>query len=154
MRIGAPAMKSSCKSFKQISRWSSPAPATMCSPEFSSEVQTTNGSDLLRRFKPSTSFCKSCAFLTSTATAQLDLHCTSWFWSCEHGSWNGTSLDDVLVIKTRCYLLTYLELAQRNVLPWWRFSDRSSTSQSSCLERTNKRTFRQFFTGENAAWMV
>ena len=28
----APPMKSFCRSFRQISRWSSPAPATMCSP--------------------------------------------------------------------------------------------------------------------------
>merc|ERR1719192_1411973 len=52
---------SSSKSFRQISRWSSPAPAMMCSPD-SSIMHCTIGSDLARRFNPSTSLGKSCAF--------------------------------------------------------------------------------------------
>ncbi|CBI21765.3 unnamed protein product, partial [Vitis vinifera] len=60
-------MKSSCRSFKQISRWSSPAPAMMCSPD-SSILQTTIGSDLAKRFKPSTSLGRSDATLHCTAT--------------------------------------------------------------------------------------
>mmetsp|Transcript_10011 Transcript_10011/g.37140 ORF Transcript_10011/g.37140 Transcript_10011/m.37140 type:complete len:227 (-) Transcript_10011:1489-2169(-) len=67
MRISAPPMKSSCRSFKQISRCSSPAPATMCSP-VSSIKQRTMGSDLERRFNPSTSLGRSWEFLHSTAT--------------------------------------------------------------------------------------
>mmetsp|Transcript_1738 Transcript_1738/g.6049 ORF Transcript_1738/g.6049 Transcript_1738/m.6049 type:complete len:330 (+) Transcript_1738:455-1444(+) len=66
-RISAPFMKSSCRSLRQISRWSSPAPATMCSP-VSSIWHTTMGSDLERRFRPSTSLGRSCACLHSTAT--------------------------------------------------------------------------------------
>mmetsp|Transcript_10188 Transcript_10188/g.16303 ORF Transcript_10188/g.16303 Transcript_10188/m.16303 type:complete len:227 (+) Transcript_10188:701-1381(+) len=66
MRISAPPMKSSWRSFRQISRWSSPAPATMCSPVSSIE-HTTMGSDLDRRLSPSTSLGRSCEFLHSTA---------------------------------------------------------------------------------------
>ena len=58
MRISAPPMKSSCKSFKQISKCNSPAPATMCSPDSSIEHWTI-GSDLDNLFKPSTNFGKS-----------------------------------------------------------------------------------------------
>merc|ERR1719150_1275506 len=58
---------SSSKSFRQISRWSSPAPAMMCSPD-SSIMHCTMGSDLARRFRPSTSLGSSDGFLGSTAT--------------------------------------------------------------------------------------
>mmetsp|Transcript_8811 Transcript_8811/g.37259 ORF Transcript_8811/g.37259 Transcript_8811/m.37259 type:complete len:234 (-) Transcript_8811:1336-2037(-) len=67
MRISAPPMKSSCRSLRQISRCSSPAPATMCSP-VSSIWHSTMGSDLDRRLRPSTSLGRSCEFLHSTAT--------------------------------------------------------------------------------------
>ncbi len=53
--------------FTQISKWSSPAPATMCSPDSEIEV-CTHGSDFERRLRPSTSLGRSAAFLTSTAT--------------------------------------------------------------------------------------
>mmetsp|Transcript_13967 Transcript_13967/g.58324 ORF Transcript_13967/g.58324 Transcript_13967/m.58324 type:complete len:312 (-) Transcript_13967:1326-2261(-) len=66
-RICAPPMKSSCRSLRQISRWSSPAPAMMCSP-VSSIWHTTMGSDLARRLRPSTSLGRSEATLHSTAT--------------------------------------------------------------------------------------
>merc|ERR1719217_1583870 len=46
---------------------SSPQPATMCSPDSSIE-HCTSGSDLERRFSPSTSFGKSLGFLGCTAT--------------------------------------------------------------------------------------
>eukprot|EP01139_Manchomonas_bermudensis_P019047 Amastigsp_a676327_4345.p3 type:complete len:327 gc:universal Amastigsp_a676327_4345:366-1346(+) len=59
---------SSARSLRQISRWSSPAPATMCSPVASSEMQRTQGSDLERRLSPSTSLGRSEGFLGSTAT--------------------------------------------------------------------------------------
>lgn len=42
---------SSSRSFKQISRWSSPAPAMICSPD-SSIIHWTIGSDFARRFNP------------------------------------------------------------------------------------------------------
>mmetsp|Transcript_5770 Transcript_5770/g.15487 ORF Transcript_5770/g.15487 Transcript_5770/m.15487 type:complete len:226 (+) Transcript_5770:728-1405(+) len=67
MRISAPPMKSSWRSLRQISRWSSPAPATMCSP-VSSIWHWTMGSDLDRRLRPSTSLGRSWEFLHSTAT--------------------------------------------------------------------------------------
>src|SRR3954447_20225130 len=61
---GTPAWSSS-KSFRQISKCNSPAPATMCSPD--SEIMVkTQGSDLDNRLRPSTSFGRSLAFLTST----------------------------------------------------------------------------------------
>mmetsp|Transcript_11690 Transcript_11690/g.26214 ORF Transcript_11690/g.26214 Transcript_11690/m.26214 type:complete len:224 (-) Transcript_11690:926-1597(-) len=66
-RISAPPMKSSCRSFRQISRCSSPAPAMMCSP-VSSMWHWTMGSDLERRLSPSTSLGRSLATLHSTAT--------------------------------------------------------------------------------------
>mmetsp|Transcript_18273 Transcript_18273/g.35907 ORF Transcript_18273/g.35907 Transcript_18273/m.35907 type:complete len:220 (-) Transcript_18273:128-787(-) len=65
--MGAPPMKSSARSLRQISRCNSPAPATMCSPD-SSVWQRTRGSDLARRLRPSTSLGRSWGFLTSTAT--------------------------------------------------------------------------------------
>merc|ERR1719451_79830 len=65
--MGAPPMKSSWRSLRQISRWSSPAPAMMCSPVSSME-HTTMGSDLERRLSPSTSLGRSDATLHSTAT--------------------------------------------------------------------------------------
>merc|ERR1719505_290029 len=58
---------SSSKSFRQISRWSSPAPAMMCSPD-SSIMHCTIGSDLASRLRPSTSLGRSAGFLGSTAT--------------------------------------------------------------------------------------
>merc|ERR1712127_657929 len=58
---------SSSRSLRQISRWSSPAPAMMCSPDSSMEIWTI-GSDLERRSRPSTSFGRSDGFLHSTAT--------------------------------------------------------------------------------------
>merc|ERR1719447_262423 len=58
---------SSSKSFRQISRWSSPAPAMICSPD-SSIMHCTIGSDLDRRLRPSTSLGRSAGFLGSTAT--------------------------------------------------------------------------------------
>mmetsp|Transcript_4725 Transcript_4725/g.10635 ORF Transcript_4725/g.10635 Transcript_4725/m.10635 type:complete len:207 (+) Transcript_4725:95-715(+) len=68
MTMGAPFMKSSWRSFKQISRWSSPAPAMMFSPDSSSVSTKTMGSDLARRLRPSTSLGRSEAFLGCTAT--------------------------------------------------------------------------------------
>mmetsp|Transcript_1330 Transcript_1330/g.5284 ORF Transcript_1330/g.5284 Transcript_1330/m.5284 type:complete len:206 (+) Transcript_1330:1035-1652(+) len=68
MTIGAPFMKSSCRSLRQISRWSSPAPAMMFSPDSSSVSITTMGSDLARRRRPSTSLGRSDEFLGCTAT--------------------------------------------------------------------------------------
>mmetsp|Transcript_11112 Transcript_11112/g.28093 ORF Transcript_11112/g.28093 Transcript_11112/m.28093 type:complete len:303 (-) Transcript_11112:1569-2477(-) len=65
--MGAPPMKSSWRSLRQISRWSSPAPAMMCSPVSSME-HWTMGSDLARRLSPSTSLGRSPADLHSTAT--------------------------------------------------------------------------------------
>mmetsp|Transcript_4230 Transcript_4230/g.12796 ORF Transcript_4230/g.12796 Transcript_4230/m.12796 type:complete len:236 (-) Transcript_4230:1387-2094(-) len=65
--IGAPPMKSSWRSLRQISKCSSPAPAMICSPVSSME-HCTIGSDLARRFNPSTSFGRSEAVLHSTAT--------------------------------------------------------------------------------------
>merc|ERR1719197_278903 len=46
---------------------SSPQPAMMCSPDSSIE-QTTSGSDLERRFRPSTSLGRSLGCLAATAT--------------------------------------------------------------------------------------
>merc|ERR1719460_420272 len=46
---------------------SSPQPATMCSPD-SSVMHCTSGSDLDRRFRPSTSLGRSLGFLGCTAT--------------------------------------------------------------------------------------
>mmetsp|Transcript_867 Transcript_867/g.2318 ORF Transcript_867/g.2318 Transcript_867/m.2318 type:complete len:329 (+) Transcript_867:634-1620(+) len=66
-RISAPPMKSSCRSFRQISRCSSPAPAMMCSP-VSSIMHCTMGSERARRLRPSTSLGRSEATLGSTAT--------------------------------------------------------------------------------------
>merc|ERR1711962_100892 len=63
---GIPAWSSS-RSFKQISKCSSPAPAIMCSP-LSDETHKTIGSDLARRFIPSTSLGSCCWSLGSTAT--------------------------------------------------------------------------------------
>mmetsp|Transcript_12584 Transcript_12584/g.27326 ORF Transcript_12584/g.27326 Transcript_12584/m.27326 type:complete len:208 (+) Transcript_12584:850-1473(+) len=65
--MGAPPMKSSWRSLRQISRWSSPAPAMMFSPD-SSVMICTRGSDLERRLRPSTSLGRSDEFLTWTAT--------------------------------------------------------------------------------------
>eukprot|EP00955_Chlamydomonas_euryale_P078829 363205-Chlamydomonas_euryale.AAC.20 len=65
--ICAPPMKSSCRSFRQISRCSSPAPAMMCSP-VSSMWHWTMGSERDRRLRPSTSLGRSDATLGSTAT--------------------------------------------------------------------------------------
>ena len=65
--MGAPFMKSFCRSERQISRCSSPAPAMMFSPDSSCEM-CTSGSDLERRLRPSTSLGRSCEFLHSTAT--------------------------------------------------------------------------------------
>src|ERR1700753_2774749 len=56
---------SSSKSFKQISKCNSPAPATMWSPESLMKVNT-QGSDFDRRLRPSTSLGRSLAFFTST----------------------------------------------------------------------------------------
>merc|ERR1719327_406751 len=47
--------------------WSSPQPATMCSPDSSIE-HCTSGSDLERRLRPSTSLGRSFGFLGETAT--------------------------------------------------------------------------------------
>merc|ERR1719341_1182053 len=58
---------SSSRSLRQISRWSTPAPAVMCSPD-SSIMHCTMGSDLARRLRPSTSLGRSAGFLGSTAT--------------------------------------------------------------------------------------
>mmetsp|Transcript_9199 Transcript_9199/g.28608 ORF Transcript_9199/g.28608 Transcript_9199/m.28608 type:complete len:330 (-) Transcript_9199:1296-2285(-) len=71
-RIGAPPMKSSCRSLRQISRCSSPAPAMMCSP-VSSIWQMTMGSDFAKRLRPSTSLGRSDATLHSTATRTTGL---------------------------------------------------------------------------------
>ena len=60
-------MKSSCRSLRQISRCSSPAPAMMCSPVSSIEHWTI-GSDLASLLRPSTSLGRSEAILGSTAT--------------------------------------------------------------------------------------
>merc|ERR1711865_829629 len=68
LMIGVPFMKSSSRSLRQISRWSSPAPATMCSPD-SLVLQTTMGSDLDRRLRPSTSLGRSAGFLGRTDTS-------------------------------------------------------------------------------------
>mmetsp|Transcript_4935 Transcript_4935/g.15937 ORF Transcript_4935/g.15937 Transcript_4935/m.15937 type:complete len:272 (-) Transcript_4935:1259-2074(-) len=68
MRSGAPPIKSSCRSLRQISRCSSPAPATMCSPVPSAVDRWTRGSDFPRRLRPSTSLGRSEGFLGSTAT--------------------------------------------------------------------------------------
>merc|ERR1712072_914467 len=65
LTIGVPFMKSYSRSLRQISRWSSPAPATMCSPD-SEVLHCTMGSDLERRLRPSTSLGKSAAFLGRT----------------------------------------------------------------------------------------
>merc|ERR1719424_489468 len=67
MTMGAPFMKSSWRSLRQISMWSSPQPAMMCSPDSSME-HCTRGSDLERRFRPSTSLGRSLGFLGWTAT--------------------------------------------------------------------------------------
>merc|ERR1719454_2619676 len=67
MTMGALFMKSSCRSLRQISMWSSPQPAMMCSPDSSIE-HCTSGSDLDRRLRPSTSFGRSFGFLGETAT--------------------------------------------------------------------------------------
>ena len=48
---GAPWVRRACRSFRQISRCSSPAPAMMCSPVSSME-HCTIGSDLASRFSP------------------------------------------------------------------------------------------------------
>merc|ERR1740128_1590159 len=58
---------SSSRSLRQISRWSSPAPAMMCSPD-SSMMHCTMGSDLANLLRPSTSLGRSAGFLHSTAT--------------------------------------------------------------------------------------
>merc|ERR1719470_26489 len=58
---------SSSRSFRQISRWSSPAPAIICSPDSSMRI-CTMGSDLDSLFNPSTSLGRSAGFLGSTAT--------------------------------------------------------------------------------------
>merc|ERR1719424_888393 len=58
---------SSLKSFRQISTWSSPHPAMMCSP-LSSVVQITRGSDFESFFKPSTSLGRSLPSFGLTAT--------------------------------------------------------------------------------------
>mmetsp|Transcript_17689 Transcript_17689/g.29905 ORF Transcript_17689/g.29905 Transcript_17689/m.29905 type:complete len:271 (+) Transcript_17689:531-1343(+) len=58
---------SSTRSLRQISTWSSPHPAMMCSPD-SVVWQTTRGSDLESFLSPSTSLGRSAAFLTSTET--------------------------------------------------------------------------------------
>src|SRR3954452_23730374 len=63
-RRGTPAWSSS-RSFKQISKCNSPAPATTCSPDGEIDVNT-QGSDFERRLRPSTSLGRSWAFLTST----------------------------------------------------------------------------------------
>merc|ERR1719327_615248 len=47
--------------------WSSPQPATMCSPDSSIE-HCTSGSDLDRRLRPSTSLGRSLGFFGETAT--------------------------------------------------------------------------------------
>mmetsp|Transcript_27288 Transcript_27288/g.37599 ORF Transcript_27288/g.37599 Transcript_27288/m.37599 type:complete len:245 (-) Transcript_27288:1545-2279(-) len=67
MVMGAPFMKSSCRSCRQISRCSSPQPAMMCSPA-SVTSQRTMGSDLDSFFRPSTSLGRSAEFFTATAT--------------------------------------------------------------------------------------
>ena len=58
---------SSSRSLRQISRWSSPAPAMMCSP-FDSLMHCTIGSDLASLLRPSTNLGSSWGFLGSTAT--------------------------------------------------------------------------------------
>merc|ERR1711935_68317 len=58
---------SSSRSFKQISKCNSPAPAIMCSPDSSEKIWTI-GSDLDRRLRPSTSLGRSAGFLQRTAT--------------------------------------------------------------------------------------
>merc|ERR1719471_499330 len=63
----APRMYSSFKSFKQISKCNSPAPAIMCSPVFPVNV-FTRGSDFDNRFKPSTSFERSGVFVSGNST--------------------------------------------------------------------------------------
>mmetsp|Transcript_12847 Transcript_12847/g.22665 ORF Transcript_12847/g.22665 Transcript_12847/m.22665 type:complete len:321 (+) Transcript_12847:1045-2007(+) len=65
--ISAPPMKSFCRSCRQISKCSSPAPAIMCSP-VSSITHWTMGSERAKRFRPSTSLGRSQACLGSTAT--------------------------------------------------------------------------------------
>ncbi|KAI4323179.1 hypothetical protein L6164_022806 [Bauhinia variegata] len=65
--ISAPFMKSSCKSFKQISKCSSPAADMTYSP-VSFIAQTTIGSDFAKPLRPSTSLERSDATLGSTAT--------------------------------------------------------------------------------------
>ncbi len=75
---------SSSRSLRQISRWSSPAPAMMCSPD-SSMIHCTMGSDLARRLSPSTSLGRSAGFLASTATRTTGLtlnFITRMLWAC------------------------------------------------------------------------
>lgn len=57
----------SLRSFKQISMWSSPEPATVISPVSYFSI-LIRGSDLESLFRPFSSFCKSAAFLHFTAT--------------------------------------------------------------------------------------
>mmetsp|Transcript_17134 Transcript_17134/g.24261 ORF Transcript_17134/g.24261 Transcript_17134/m.24261 type:complete len:252 (-) Transcript_17134:229-984(-) len=81
--MGAPPMKSSWRSFKQISKCSSPAPATTCSPLLV-EVIWTRGSDLARRLRPSVSFFRSAGFFTFTAwrtTADTEYFITRMLWA-------------------------------------------------------------------------
>lgn len=65
--IFTPDIKSSYKSFKQISRCNCPAPETICSPVSSREHKTI-GSDQDNLFKPSTNLGRSELSLHYTAT--------------------------------------------------------------------------------------
>lgn len=62
-----------CRSLRQISRCSSPAPATMCSPVSSMEIWTM-GSDLDSRFRPSTSLGRSCACYGQDTRGNMSAH--------------------------------------------------------------------------------
>mmetsp|Transcript_6432 Transcript_6432/g.11499 ORF Transcript_6432/g.11499 Transcript_6432/m.11499 type:complete len:296 (+) Transcript_6432:584-1471(+) len=83
MMMGAPPIKSSVRSLRQISRWSSPAPAMTCSPLLV-VVIWTRGSLLARRLRPSVSFLRSLACLTWTdwrTTGETEYFMTRMLWA-------------------------------------------------------------------------
>lgn len=105
---------SSSRSFRQISRCSSPAPAMICSPD-SSMMHCTMGSDLARRFRPSTSLGKSAGFLASTATRTTGLtlnFITLMLWACRQSA----NIKQALF----CLLVEFLKLLNRFQETWWK----------------------------------
>ena len=68
MMSAAPFMKSSWRSLRQISKWSSPAPATIHSFVSWSVIHWTMGSERDKRFIPSTSLWSNEGSLVVTAT--------------------------------------------------------------------------------------